>query len=369
MESQKRRKSKINGIVLDKKEYTAKYFTMLQNEGRMILPPYTYSYIMANDSIIAVQKKNKTGFMMPPYKHFILPTYSDEKGFENTDCIYSFPDPLSKTKGKLLTSQIILHRDYSLLNYRKLGETLKGVGRPILYNQKEMNWFLNKKLVRYYNICLFNKDAGQHLFLYEVDDIKLLIIWDDYYSSYINIIGLSQVVRTQDGWRTFDYPYSILEVYVNALCCFMRMFPSGTLFNATMEWTMSVRNTEIYVPLLPIACFEIYSKVKGEFEEEVRVYSKFDKVKWLGYDKNLFTKNIYHPKFNRKKKATYSNKKSKAERRAIEKAKKAERKKLRPPKPKKKVTKIKKKISNIYTRTKHRHIRKSPKRKKEELFS
>jgi len=373
MELQKRRKNKINGIILDKKEYAKKYFKKMQDKGIMCIPPYTYSYIMANDSIIAVKQKNLTGFLMPPYKHFILPPYSDEFGFENRGCLYSFPNILDKTKvKKLVTTQLILHRDYSLLNYRKLGDDLRGNGRPILYNQKELNWFLDRKLVRFYNECLFLKNTGQHLFLYEVDDVKLLIVWDDYYSSCINIIGLSQVVRVHKERCTFNHPYTILQVYISAFCAFFRMFPSGTLFNVTLEEIIGTPFAIIYVPLYPIACFEIYAKVRGEIEEAIRIYDKFDKVKWLKYDKNLFTKSIYHPKFKRKKKATYSNKKSKAERRAMKNLKKKEKKKLKPPKPRKrKVKKVKKKkkLDSMYTRKRYRHIRKGRTKKNVELFS
>ena len=371
MESQKRRKSKPYNKLLDKREYAEKYFRMIQNEGKTLLPPYTFSYIMSNDSIIAVEKKNKTGFMMPPYKHFLLPSYSAEFGFENRGCLYSFPNALDKTKGKLVTTQIILHRDYTLLNYRKLGGDLNGVGKPIVYNKNEFKWFINNRLISSQNKCLFTKDAGQHFFLYEIDDIKVIIVWDDYYSSCINILGLTQVVHADEGRYNFNHPYTIMSVYINAICSFVRMFPSGTLFNTTVEKILGVQYLVVYVPLHPIACFNIYAKVRGDIEEEIRIFDKFNKAKWLGYDKNLFTKNIYHPKFKRKKKATYSNKKSKAERRAIERAKKLEKKKLKPPKPRKKVKKVKKKkkAESIYTRKLHRHIKKSPKRKKEELFS
>lgn len=288
----------------NKQEITKQYFYLLHNKGKFVIPPYTYSYIMANDSIQVEKKKNRIGFVLFPYKHFLLPAYDKEiQNFYNFECIYSFPTTLEKEKGTLLNMQFLLQRDYSLLNYRRYGTDINGKGRPVLYNQSELNWYLNNKRVLKQNICLFIKNVGQHFFLYEVDDLKVIIVWDDYYTNTINIITMTQVIRTSLAHMNFDYPYTVWSVYINALCSFFSMFPCGTVFNTTLEFLRGVTSI-LYVPLHPLTCFEIRTKIKEEINNDIRVFDKFDKKQWLNNDKNKMVKDVYHLDYNKKEKKT-----------------------------------------------------------------
>ena len=152
--------------ILDKKPYTQKYFKLLHDAGKLVLPPYTYSYIMANDDIQVVEEGDRFGFKISPYSHFITPSYC-KKGFDTTDCIYAFPFSVNKDEDQIINTQFLMQRDYSLINYRKFEAKLNGKAKPILYNQTELNWFLENKRVMKQNRCLFTCNAGQHFFLYE----------------------------------------------------------------------------------------------------------------------------------------------------------------------------------------------------------
>ena len=284
---------------LDKKSYTQKYFKLLHDKGKLVIPPYTYSYIMANDDIQVVEEYGEFGFKISPYNYFITPSYSKE-GFDNNKCIYAFPFSFDKNKGEIVNTQFLLQRDYSLINYRKFESKLNGKGKPILYNQKELNWFLENKRVIKHNRCLYTCNAGQHFYLYEVDDLKLLIIWDDYYTTTINIISISQLLPTSIQHMDFNYPYTVLNVHINALCSFFSMFPCGTIFNTTLEMLRGVTSI-LYVPLHPIACFELRTKIKDEIKENVRIYNKFDKKQWLNNDKNKMSKDFCNMHYEKKK--------------------------------------------------------------------
>ena len=330
--------------LLDKKEYADIYFNALHNSGILVTPPYTYSYIMAHDSIKAVEKNNRTGFMMYPFKHFILPTYTEKDGFNNSDCIFAPQYSLGRTKSKITSTQVILNRDYTLMHYRKLGDKLHGEGKPVLFNKKELKWYLNNRRVLNYDDCLFQKDGGQHFYLYEIDGMKLLIIWDDYYSSSINIIGMSQLVEQFLQHKKFEHPYTVLQVYIQAICSFFRMFPYGTLFNATIETIRGVINDDrnIYIPLKPVACFNICTTLKDEIKEKVRIYTKYSRERWSNSDKNK-TSNHYSLENEMKERKKPKNVKRKKKR----KTKRKVRRKKRKPIPKR----------ELYTREKHRHIR------------
>ena len=286
--------------ILDKQTYTQKYFKLLHDAGKLVAPPYTYSYIMANDSIQVVKEKDRFGFKVSPYSHFITPSYGS-RGFDNNDCIYAFPFSLGNETGEIVNTQFLMQRDYSLINYRRFEAKLKGKAKPILYNQKDLNWFLMNKRVAKQDRCVFTCNAGQHFFLYEVDDLKVLIVWDDYYTTSINIIALTQVIPTALQHMEFNYPYTVLNVYINALCTFFSMFPCGTVFNTTLEILRGITSI-IYVPLHPIACFEIRTKIKGDIEENVRIYNKFNKKQWLNNDKNRMSNDIYNMNYEKKKK-------------------------------------------------------------------
>lgn len=299
---------------LDKKEYADLYFNALHNKGQLVTPPYTYSYILAHDSIRAVEKNGKAGFVMFPYKHFILPTYTEKDGFDNSDCIFAQPYSLGKTRNKHMGTQFLLHRENTLLNHVKLGEVLEGNGRPVLFNKKELNWYLNHRRVVKHDECVYKKDAGQHFFLFEYEDLKLLIIWDDYYSSCINIIAVTHIVEKHIQHVRFNRPYSITQVYMSAFCSFVRMFPCGTLFNVTVEELRGVvsKSNSIYLSLKPIACFDLCTTIKDDIKEKVRFYNKYSRNNWRNNEKHKASKDRFniekdvkkHPKPKHKRKKT-----------------------------------------------------------------
>lgn len=281
--------------LLDKKEFADRYFKALHDRNSLVIPPFTYSYILAHDSIKAVEKKGRTGFMMYPFKHFLIATYSEEHGFDNNEVIYAQPYSLEKAKNKRMNAQYILHRDYSLTHCATNVKKVDGVGRPVLFNKKELKTYINNKLVRNYNDCLFLNDGGQHYYLYEVDDVNLLIIWDDYYSSSINIIGMSQIMVKDIQHERFNHPYTALSVYVSALCSFFRMFPCGTLFNTTIERIRGINHFDnnVFLPLVPIACFDICTNIKDEIKEKVRIHDKREAKKVRNGIRNKVSKNKY----------------------------------------------------------------------------
>ena len=290
-------------MILDKKSYTQKYFKLLHDSGKLVIPPYTYSYIMANENIRVIEDKNAFGFKFSSEPNYIIPSYG-ENGFSKNNCVYTFPFSFGlsdKDSSEIVNTQFLMQRDYSLINYRKFEAKLNGKAKSILYNQKELNWFLENKRVTKQDRCLFTHNAGQHFFLYEVDDLRVLIVWDDYYTTSINIISLTQVIPTALQHMTFDYPYTVLNVYINALCSFFSMFPCGTVFNTTLEILRGVTSI-IYVPLHPIACFEIHTKIKEELGKNVRIYNKFNKKQWLNNDKNKMSKDLCNMNYEKKKK-------------------------------------------------------------------
>lgn len=273
--------------VLDKKEIAQKYFSLVHDKGKMVIPPYTYSFIMSDKNICAVKKDDKIGFVTPPYEHFIIPSYCEKGGnyeFDNTECIYAFPVSIKKNEGKQINMQFILHRDYTLMKLYKQKNILNGKGEPILFNKKEFEWYLDNNRVNKDEEYLFKVDAGQHFFRYQIDDIKVIIVWDDYYSSVINIISITNVLGTfyeNTEYKRAKHNYSVPPVYKNALMSFMKMFPSGTLFNATVS-CLNGMGSIMYHTLRPIQCFDIRTMIREDIKEDVRKpkdrYEMYDKA-------------------------------------------------------------------------------------------
>lgn len=273
--------------VLDKKEIAQKYFSLVHDKGKMAIPPYTYSFIMSDKNICAVKKDNKIGFILPPYEHFIIPSYCEKDGnyeFDNTECIYAFPVSIKKNEGKQINMQFILHRDYTLMKLYKQKNILNGKGEPILFNKKEFKWYLDNNRVNQNEEYLFKVDAGQHFFRYQIDDIKVIIVWDDYYSSVINIISMTNALGTfhkNTEYKRAKHNYSVPPVYKNALMSFMKMFPSGTLFNATVS-CLNGMGSILYHTLQPIQCFDICTMIQEDIKEDIRKptarYEMYDKA-------------------------------------------------------------------------------------------
>jgi hypothetical protein len=302
--------------ILNKKEIAQKYFSLMHDKGKVFMPPYTYSFILADEDIYAVQRGDRIGFMMPPYEHFILPSYFEKDGdyvFDNTECLYAFPASFRLSEGRMINTQFILHRDYTLMKYRKFDNDLNGKGEPILFNKKEFEWYLNNRRVNKDEECLYKVDAGQHFFKYQVDDVKVIIVWDDYYSSAINILSITHAVYTSLQHAKFEHPYTVWAVYINALVSFMKMFPSGTLFNTTLAYLRGLFSI-IYVGLHPIQCFDICTMVKGDIKENIRKhmgeFTTYSKKKLYTVTQNviikdkLHTPKVKHTKYKRKKKKT-----------------------------------------------------------------
>lgn len=273
--------------VLDKKEIAQKYFSLVHDKGKMVIPPYTYSFIMSDKNICAVKKDDKIGFILPPYEHFIIPSYCEKDGdyeFDNTECIYAFPVSIKKNEGKQINMQFILHRDYTLMKLYKQKNILNGKSEPILFNKKEFKWYLDNNRVNQDEEYLFKVDAGQHFFRYQIDDIKVIIVWDDYYSSVINIISITNALETlfqNTEYKRAKHNYSLPPVYKNALMSFMKMFPSGTLFNATVSCLNGMRSI-MYHTLQPIQCFDIRTMIQEDIKEDIRKpkdrYEMYDKA-------------------------------------------------------------------------------------------